>query len=92
MNAKGGGLLPDLTRRLLVADASVEAELDQVVAKMQQSYTQYSDVETQRAWLLSFYRSNRFALGIGAWRFSFAIWPRLTILDQQLLAVSGQLP
>jgi len=89
---KGGGLLPDLTRRLLVADASVQAELDQVVAKMQQSYTQYSDVETQRAWLLSFYHSNRFALGIGAWRFSFAIWPRLPILDQQLLAVSGQLP
>lgn len=89
---KGGGLFPDLARRLLVADASIQAKLDQVVTKIHQAYTQYSDVEAQRSWLLNFYHSDRFARGIGVWRFSFAIWPRVPILDQKLLAVSGQLP
>ncbi|MDA0867561.1 MAG: asparagine synthase-related protein, partial [Cyanobacteria bacterium] len=66
------GLSPQLTRRLLLSEPSVQEKLDQVMADIHQSYTHYSDVEIQRAWLLNLYHRNRFARGIGVWRFSFA--------------------
>lgn len=89
---KAGGMFPDVARQLLVDDPSMQLKLDGCIAEMHHRYTHYSDLEAQRAWLMSFYHGNRFVLGIAAWRFSFLTWPRLPILDQQLLAVSGQLP
>ncbi|MEM8544775.1 MAG: hypothetical protein AAGF66_12390 [Cyanobacteria bacterium P01_H01_bin.119] len=63
-----------------------------VIDQLHQAYLSNSDVEAQRAWLMSLYHGNRFALGMAAWHLSFVAWPRLPVLDQQLLAVSGQLP
>lgn len=87
-----GGLPPDRARQLLALGDLGEETLTQVIAKLHDSYRHYADGDMQRAWLMRLYYGNRFPLGLTVWRMSFAAWPRLPILDQQLLSISGQLP
>jgi asparagine synthase (glutamine-hydrolysing) len=52
----------------------------------------YSDLELRRAWGFKLYHSNRFVMGSGAWRISFAAWPILPVLDRKLLELVSILP
>jgi asparagine synthase (glutamine-hydrolysing) len=87
-----GSLLPEEAQRLLLPHASIQDEFAQFMAQADRTYQTYSDVAYQRHWLLSLYHVNRFSLGMVAWHIAFTAWPRIPILDQQVLAVSGQLP
>ncbi|MGQ4647679.1 asparagine synthase-related protein [Lyngbya aestuarii] len=85
------GLSPDLLERLLRQEVFGELVQD-TLAQIRAVYESYSDIEFRKAWYFEIYHRQRFHVGSAAWQLSFAAWPIMPTLDQQLLEITAALP
>ncbi|MBD2579633.1 asparagine synthase-related protein [Oscillatoria sp. FACHB-1406] len=85
------GFSPAVLDKLLCRDVFGNLVADSLV-RLEQTYNHYSDLPLRQAWCFKLYHSNRFVMGLTAWRISFGAWPILPVLDRQLLELTAVLP
>jgi asparagine synthase (glutamine-hydrolysing) len=66
--------------------------VEDVVARIRDSYRHYSEMGSQQAWCFNLYNRQRFHVGSSAWALSFGAWPVMPVLDRRLLECAASIP
>lgn len=85
------GFSPQVLAKLLREEIFGQA-LEETLARIQEVYQSYSDIETEKLWSFYVYHRDRYHIGAFAWQLSFGAWPILPILDWNLLQATATLP
>lgn len=84
------GLAPDVMHRLLRPE--YRWHIEEATTAMRAAYATASPREEERPWRYGLAHDARAHAGGVAWRYAFASWPVLPMLDQRVLATLASLP
>jgi asparagine synthase (glutamine-hydrolysing) len=85
------GLRPQTLNRLLRREVFGDL-VDETMARIQQVYESYGELESQRIMGFDLYHRGRFHVGQEAWKISFGAWPVLPGLDRSVLETAAGMP
>lgn len=85
------GFTPEQLEKLLRREVFGDT-VQETLARIQEIYNSYSDIEFGRASCFDLYHRQRFHVGSVGWQLSFGAWPVLPILDLQLLETTATFP